>query len=328
MRRSVEAMFDYLDRVDRESNIGPDAARLRSGLGLAKYRFAPGSYPTAALSCGARVKFVFPGAETAAAVVSTAREKATANDPEGCRRKGLCFPHRVRQEFRICDQDMVVTRNAAPYGRNHGVVRSAEHEPQSLCFEPFRLCVALSVARALGSQSRSSEYEVWVAGEGFNTQWHFHIQFRKQRGPIWDYLDNVQGRTQNSGMLDEFPSRPFCVQQSDQRRLVEALYPRVSRFLPAGQIGNQAEPATVRPAMGLLLSYEESLWRAILVTSWYPPGERLFGKQPGLHEHLGEVILDSQAAVEGIEADPSSAARILEDRLREWCTPREQAGAV
>ena len=28
--------------------------------------------------------------------------------------EGLCFPNLVRQEFTLCDQDVIVTRNVAP----------------------------------------------------------------------------------------------------------------------------------------------------------------------------------------------------------------------
>ena len=212
MLATVEAMFEYLDRVEEElGNAHRRDRELRSGLGLPKYRFVDRSCVTAVLSCGADVKFVFLGADEAKERAAAVDLKpgsvpaATVDDPEACRRKGLCFPNRVRQEFTLCDQDLVVTRNAAPYGRNHGVVMSAAHEPQSLCFEPFRLAVALSVARALGSETGPSDYEVWVAGEGFNTQWHFHLQFRKQRGPIWRYLDTLKAQDLDSGLLAEYP---------------------------------------------------------------------------------------------------------------------------
>jgi hypothetical protein len=335
MRGTVEAMFEYLDRMEDLLGDAPENpdGELRSRLGLPNYRFVDKSCPTAALSCGAQARFVFLGtaeAKNRAAAVDLTPNSvpaATVNDPDACRRKGLCFPNRVRQEFRLCGQDVVVTRNAAPYGRNHGVVRSAEHEPQSLCFEPFRLSVALTVARALGSETGTSAYEVWIAGEGFNTQWHFHVQFRKQRGPIWEYVDKLKEPIHDSGLLDEYPSRPFYLQGNNPQQLIEMLYHRLSEFLPMGPSGAQMASAAPRPAMGVLLSYEEARWRAILVRSWYPCGERIFGKQPGLHEHLGEVVLESEDEFQSVQADPSAATRILEERLVAWCAPREQIEA-
>ena len=315
---TVEAMFEYLERVEEElgkaNRLDPE---LRSGLGLPKYRFVDRLCATAVLSCGGPVKFVFLGTDEAKERAAAVDLKpgsvpaATLNDPDVCRRKGLCFPNLVRQEFTLCGQDLVLTRNAAPYGRHHGVVRSAAHEPQSLCFEPFRLAVAFGVARALGSETGASDYEVWVAGEGFNTQWHYHLQFRKQRGPIWTYLDTLKAQALDSGLLAQYPSRPSYFQGSDRAALVATLSPRLSHTGTAPR----------RPAMGLLLVYEEARWKVILVRSWYPTGERLFGKQPGLHEHLGEVILESDDEFQRVQTDPSGAARILEERLGRWCQP-------
>jgi hypothetical protein len=330
IRGTVEAMFEYLDKVERElGNTGKGSAvEMRSSLGLPKYRFIDRPHPTGAFSCGAPVKFVFLGVvesrKRADAVGLTPKSvpAATVSDPDTCGRKGLCFPHLVRQEFRICDQHLVVTRNAAPYGRNHGVVRSAEHEPQSLCFEPFRLRVALSVARALGSDTGPSDYEVWVAGEGFNTQWHFHVQFRRQRGPIWLYVDERQGRLLNPGLLEEYPSRPIYFESNNGSQLVETLYREISPFLPTSQSEEEAGSVPHRPAIGLLLSYERASWRAILVRSWYPPGERLFGKQPGLHEHLGEVILESEDELQNVHADLSASTESFEKQLKSWCQPK------
>ena len=326
MLATVEAMFEYLDRIEEElENAKGLDSELRSGLGLPKYRFVDPSFATAVISCGAQIKFVFLGTEEAkkrAAAVDLrpgSVPAATINDPDACRRRGLCFPNLVRQEFTLCDQDLVVTRNAAPYGRNHGVIRSAAHEPQSLCFEPFRLAVAFSVARALGSETGPSDYEVWIAGEGFNTQWHFHLQFRKQRGPIWKYLDKLNEHGRDSGLLEEYPSRPFYLEGHDPDELVGALSPQLSKSSPMSESNEHTASAQFRPAIGLLLAYEEARWRVILVRSWYPPGERLFGKQPGLHEHLGEVILESDDEFQRVRADPSTAARILEERLGRWC---------
>ena len=321
MLGTVEAMFEYLDRIEEElGNLTGSDGEQRSGLGLPRYRFVDRSCPTATLSCGAQVKFVFLGREEAkkraAAVDLTPGSvpAATVNDPDACRRRGLCFPNLVRQEFTLCDQDVIVTRNVAPYGRNHGVVRSAGHEPQSLCFEPFRLAVALSVARALGSETGPSDYEVWVAGEGFNTQWHFHVQFRKQRGPIWTYIDATEHK-RDAGLLDAYPSRPFYFQSDDREQLVGALYRELSKFLPIGQSNAHTGSAPCATRLWDSSSHMKACWRVILVRSWYPPGERLFGKQPGLLEHLGEVILESDDEFQRVRADPSGAARILEERL-------------
>src|SRR4029450_8890654 len=134
MLGTVEAMFEYLDRMEELLGDAPEGSdgELRWRLGLPTYRFVDTSCPTAMLSCGAQARVVFLGtadAKKRAAGVDLKQNSvpaATVNDPDACRRKGLCFPNRVRQEFRLCGQDVVVTRNAAPYGRNHGVVRSAE----------------------------------------------------------------------------------------------------------------------------------------------------------------------------------------------------------
>ena len=311
-------MFEYLDRLERSLDAtGPVAtADERRSLGLPGYRFIEGWHQEGTFSCGAPVKFVFLGkvesAKRSEAVARTSDgvPEAAVNDPDMCARRGLCFPHLVRLEFRLCDQDLVVTRNAAPYGRNHGLVRSAAHEPQSSCFEPFRLDVALTVARALGSETEQSPYEVWVAGPGFNTQWHFHVQFRRQRGPIWAYIDRLRQPPSTSGLLAEYPSKPTYFEDSDSTRLIRSLYGDVHRH-----------PASLRPASGLVISYEAGRWRAILVRSWYPPGAQLLGKQPGLHEHLGEVILESEETFLQVQADPKAAAAHLEALLETWSRP-------
>lgn len=221
LRSTVNAMFEYLDKLEQKlGNITNDAAdAMRSDLGLPRYRFVDNGPTPSSFRCGAPVKFVFLGtveAKKRAEAVALTRKSvpaATVNDSEKCSQTGLCFPNLVRQRFILCGQPVVVTRNASPYGRNHGVVRAADHEPQFLCFEPFRLNIALSVARALGSETGSSDYEVWVAGEGFNTQWHFHVQFRKQRGPIWQYVSTLQGNMTGSE-LEEHPSRPLYFQKT------------------------------------------------------------------------------------------------------------------
>lgn len=325
MLRTVEAMFEYLDKL--EQALGPvhasDSA-LRARLGLPRYRFLDRSCPSGSLSCGAQARFVFLGTEEGkkrAAAVDLqpgSIPTATVDDPDACRRKGLCFPNLVRLEFTLCNQDLVLTRNAAPYGRHHGVVRSAAHEPQSRCFEPFRLAAALSVAQQLGSETGASDYEVWVAGEGFNTQWHYHVQFRKQRGPIWTFIDRLERGGQNARFVGGYPSRPLYLHSRDRDQLRDALHEELSKDVPVTRSNEPPEPGPVRPARGLLISYEDARWRVVLVRSWYPTGERLFGKQPGLHEHLGEVIVESEQEFQRVEGDPGAATRLLEERLRKW----------
>jgi hypothetical protein len=321
MLATVEAMFAYLDTLEDGLGTPGDSeinSELRARLGLPRYRFVDRPCPSAVLSCGAHVKFVFLGTSEGKRRAAAVDLKpggvpaATINDPDACRRKGLCFPNLVRQQFKICDQDLVVIRNVAPYGRHHGVIRSLEHEPQSSCFEPFRLAVALTAARSLGSETGPSAYEVWVAGEGFNTQWHYHIQFRKQRGPIWKYINKLdQEATRDTGLLEEYPSRPMYFCKTDREELIHALHRELLK----------CSTTTPRPSMGILVSYEEAQWRVLLVKSWYPQGERLFGKQPGLHEHLGEVILESDDEFRRVQADLSAAAEIFEERLAGWCRP-------
>ena len=326
MRSTVEAMFEYLDRLEQAISDRADAAPERSNFGLPSYRFADEPPEPDSFSCGATVKFVFLGQEASKERMRTVDltpnkiPAATKNDPEACRRKGLCFPNLVRQQFRVCGQDLVLTRNKAPYGRNHGVVRSADHEPQSLCFEPFRLNIAMSVARALGSETGTSDYEIWVAGEGFNTQWHFHLQFRKQRGPIWEHVDKQAPNSTGSWLLEDYPSQPQCFQDDNRSRLVETLYHEISPFLPINKCETELVSTPHRPAIGLLLSYEQARWKAILVKSWYQSGKLLFGKQPGLHEHLGEVILESLDEVQRVKDDPSAATQELEAQLKNWST--------
>ena len=330
MLGTVEAMFEYLDKIEQElGNIPKNIADvMRSDLGLPRYRFLDKCSERSFFSCGAPVKYVFLGTaqakKRAEAVALTPKNvpAATVNDPEKCKQTGLCFPNLVRQQFTLCGQDVVVARNASPYSRNHGVVRSAGHEPQSLCFEPFRLNIALSVAQALGAETGSSDYEVWVAGEGFNTQWHFHIQFRKQRGPVWEYVNKLEPRSIAS-RLEDHPSQPQYFRTNDRSQLLEALYREISPFLPINKSETQTVSVPHRPAMGLLLSYEQAHWKAVLVKSWYPPGKLLFGKQPGLHEHLGEVILESEEDFHNVERDFSAATRALEEQLRDWCKPKE-----
>lgn len=331
MLRTVEAMFEYLNKLEQElGNIPRDAAdKMRSNFGLPRYRFLDKPREPNFFSCGAPVKFVFLGTAEAkkraeaVALTPNSVPAATVNDPEKCKQTGLCFPNLVRQQFKLCGQDVVVTRNASPYGRNHGVVKSADHEPQFLCFEPFRLNIALSVARALGSETNSSDYEVWIAGEGFNTQWHFHVQFRKQRSPVWEYVNKMEPHLTSPGLLDHYPSRPQYFRSNDRLQLLETLYREISPFLPINKSETQTVWVPHRPAMGLLLSYEQAQWKAVLVKSWYPPGKRLFGKQPGLHEHLGEVILESEKEFRYVEQNFSAATKSLEEQLKDWCKPKE-----
>ena len=350
MRATIEAMFEYLDRLETALDATGKVATAdeRRSLGLPGYRFIEGRHQAGTFTCGAPVKFVFLGKDESAErseVVARTRAgipKAAVNDPEMCARRWLCYPHLVRQEFRLCGQDLVVVRNGAPYSRNHGLVRSAAHEPQSSCFEPFRLAVALSVARALGSETGQSRYEVWVAGQGFNTQWHFHVQFRRQRGPIWTYIDGWKRPPSTSDLREAYPSKPTYLEDDDPARLIESLYREIWPYLPtprpedAGHGAGAAERGVEerhaagiqldghpesRPALGLLLSYEAARWRAILVRSWYRPGEQLLGKQPGLHEHLGEVILESEEAFLRVQADPEAATEGLETLLKTWSQP-------
>jgi hypothetical protein len=67
-------------------------------------------------------------------------------------------------------------------------------------------------------------------------------------------------------------------EDTDRSRLIEALYRQISPFVLVGQPNDKARSTSQRPAVGLLLSYERASWKAILVTSWYPRGEVLFGK--------------------------------------------------
>jgi hypothetical protein len=353
MRDTIEAMFEYLERLETalDATGSVASADQRRSLGLPRYRFVDGPHQPGTLSCGAPVKFVFLGrVESAKRSEAVARTpggvpEAVVNDPEMCARRWLCFPHRVRQDVKLCGQDLVVTRNEAPYGRNHGLVRSAAHEPQFLCFEPFRLGVALTVARALGSNTERSRYEVWVAGPGFNTQWHFHVQFRRQRGPIWAYIDGLTKPRSSMTLLEEYPSKPMYFEDSDYARLIESLHAEISRFLRASvDAGGGHGPSAAgsgsqendgiernghgqsrRPATGLLLSYESARWRAILVRSWYPRGAQLLGKQPGLHEHLGEVILESEETFLRVQSDPAAATEHLETLLKAWCRVKSDA---
>jgi hypothetical protein len=173
-------------------------------------------------------------------------------------------------------------------------VRSVPHEPQSECFEPHRLRVALALARLLGP-----DYDVWIAGEGFNTQWHFHVQFRKQRSVAWAY---VLSRQPASGdPIGSFPSRPWYFEDSSESEMVDGL---------------AAVARADGGARGLLVTHDSGVWRALFVRS-YPAG-RLFNKLLGLHEHLGEVILESEAEFARIERDVPTAAAQLEDTLRRW----------
>src|SRR5687767_15051111 len=96
MLATVEAMFEYLERVEEElGQANRLDTELRSGLGLPKYRFVDRLCVTAALSCGADVKFVFLGTEEAHKRTAAVDLKpgsgpaATVNDPDVCRRKGL-----------------------------------------------------------------------------------------------------------------------------------------------------------------------------------------------------------------------------------------------
>jgi hypothetical protein len=104
----------------------------------------------------------------------------------------------------------------------------------------------------------------------------------------------------------------------DRDQLRDALHEELSKDVPVTRFNEPPEPGPVRPARGLLISYEDARWRVVLVRSWYPTGERLFGKQPGLHEHLGEVIVESEQEFQRVEGDPGAATRLLEERLRKW----------
>jgi hypothetical protein len=308
----VEAMFEYLDRLENQlPAVAPTASeQQRKDLGLPNYAFrdpliANGTFPC----CSAPVKFVF---------ISSRREKATSagkatgwrpagivDDPATCREKYLCFPHLIRQHFNIGKRDVVLVRNALPYGLNHGLVRSAVHEPQSRCFEPSGLIVLLRVAQALGNRTGSSPYEAWVAGEGFNTQWHFHVQFRKQRSPVWEYLEKTGPFSNERTLLAEYPSRPVYFQGSDEDQLIRLLASEASAVRSHGDT-----------AIGLLVSYEHAVWRALLIAS--RTTKRLFGKPPGLHEHLGEVILENRRVFDDVEQDVAAACQTLEAHLTEW----------
>jgi hypothetical protein len=262
-------------------------------------------------SSSAPVKFVFIStgrAEATAPATNTGwRPAGIVNDPEKCREKFLCFPHVVRQHFTLADMNVVLSRNALPYGRNHGVVRSADHEPQAKCFEPSRLKVASRLARILGSETGSAGYEVWIAGEGFNTQWHFHAQFRRQRSPVWDYIDKIYPHLTGRQILADYPSHPVYFGNDHESDLLDMISREASPFVESKN----------RPAMGLLVSYENGQWRSLFVKS--RPSTLLFGKPPGLHEHLGEVVLESKQVFEEVERDVTAATQTLENELSAWC---------
>jgi hypothetical protein len=309
----VEAMFEYLERLEHEiagTTVSDELRRSQLGLPLYAFRdplITRGNFPTSS----APVKFVFVSErrreQTAPPNHSDGRPAGTIDDADVCRTKGLCFPNHVRQHFTMSGQELVLTRNRAPYGRNHGIVRSANHEPQAQWFEHWRLAVALHVARALGSETARSSYEIWVAGEGFNTQWHFHLQFRKQRSPIWDYLANEDSHIGGTRLLAEYPSRPVYFQSADEDDLIQGLSREVSPLIGLAR----------KPAMGILAAFDHNRWRVLFVRSW--PTERIFDKQAGLHEHLGEVILETPTVYTTVANDVDAACRALEDHLTAWC---------
>jgi hypothetical protein len=323
----VDKMFRELDR--REKVVASKYEKMRRKLGLPAYQFAPDKVKTVSARFALSkepVTFVFVDSKRGDFIKSLEEPSQTITAQEGppskdwsddkclicsrdkwdgnCNRKNfLCTAPAVHYHISIVGFRGVLQRNKNPYGPHHGLIRSEDHEKQETWTQKEKLDAALHLANILGSN-----YEVWIAGLAFNTVEHFHIQFRRKRTAIWQYLEHLEQSNAKPGpTLDMHPSRPVYL-SSDRHEdawglLDQQLHTKPFRDAPADG--------------GLMLRFGDGKWRMLLVASRKDKNREyslLEKRRMGLLEHLGEVILEDETIFDGVEAN---LLTVVEDLRRE-----------